>query len=98
MKLAEIFYVVPVTDIVAQVFPGVAARFLADAAWHKERYGISPMFGLFWNLCLNAWFPGQGRIHCRPHADKKNQIGVYVLLIYELKTGREFSLACCRHG
>ncbi|KAJ7893498.1 hypothetical protein B0H13DRAFT_1886381 [Mycena leptocephala] len=63
-----------VSDIVATVFPGVAARFLADADWHWRRHGIKPMFGLFWCLCLNAWFPGQWRIHCRPHADKKNQI------------------------
>ncbi|KAJ7259112.1 hypothetical protein B0H12DRAFT_1232098 [Mycena haematopus] len=79
-----------VTDIVTLVFPGVAARFLSDADWHEKRYGIKPMFGLFWNLCLNAWFPGQRRIHCRPHADKKNQIGVCVLLIYVLKTHRAF--------
>ncbi|KAJ7845602.1 hypothetical protein B0H14DRAFT_2584586 [Mycena olivaceomarginata] len=40
-------------------FRDLPARFLADAVWHKEWYGISPMLGLFWNLCLNAWFPGQ---------------------------------------
>ncbi|KAJ7220740.1 hypothetical protein GGX14DRAFT_431909 [Mycena pura] len=79
-----------VSDIVTTVFPGVATRFLADAEWHWRRYGIKPMFGLFWNLCLNAWFPGQRRIHCRPHADKKNQIGVCVLLIYVLKTALQF--------
>ncbi|KAJ7934412.1 hypothetical protein B0H13DRAFT_1951310, partial [Mycena leptocephala] len=79
-----------VSDIVATVFPGVAARFLADADWHWRRHGIKPMFGLFWCLCLNACFPGQRRIHCRPHADKKNRIGVCVLLIYALKTARQF--------
>ncbi|KAJ7359399.1 hypothetical protein DFH08DRAFT_647599, partial [Mycena albidolilacea] len=79
-----------VTRLVTDIFPGVAARFLADAKWHKKRYGIEPMFGLFWNLCLNAWFPGQGRIHCDPHADKKNQIGVCVLLIYVLRCGKNF--------
>lgn len=81
------FYSGLVTRLVTDIFPGVAARFLADAKWHKKRYGIEPMFGLFWNLCLNAWFPGQGRIHCDPHADKKNQIGVCVLLIYVLRCG-----------
>ncbi|KAJ7858836.1 hypothetical protein B0H14DRAFT_3864268 [Mycena olivaceomarginata] len=79
-----------VTRLVTDIFPGVAARFLADAKWHKKRYRIEPMFGLFWNLCLNAWFPGQGRIHCDPHADKKNQIGVCVLLIYVLRCGKNF--------
>ncbi|KAJ7867455.1 hypothetical protein B0H13DRAFT_2281206 [Mycena leptocephala] len=76
-----------VSDIVRTIFPGVAARFTADAEWHRERYGIEPLFGLFWNLCLNAWFRGQKRIHCKPHADMKNQIGVCVLLIYILKCG-----------
>jgi hypothetical protein len=73
--------------MVTIMFPGVAARFLADARWHEERYGIKPLFGLFWNMCINAWFPGQKGIHCDPHADKKNQIGVCVLFIYVLKTG-----------
>ncbi|KAF8198234.1 hypothetical protein K438DRAFT_1966976 [Mycena galopus ATCC 62051] len=45
-----------VTSVVTDVFPGVAERFLKDAAWHKERYGIEPLFGLFWNFCVNAWF------------------------------------------
>ncbi|KAF8164561.1 hypothetical protein K438DRAFT_1984496 [Mycena galopus ATCC 62051] len=75
-----------VTSVVTDVFPGVAERFLKDAAWHKERYGIEPLFGLFWNFCVNAWFVngGQKRIHCYPHADRKNQIGVCVLVIYLL--------------
>ncbi|KAF8216690.1 hypothetical protein K438DRAFT_1747874 [Mycena galopus ATCC 62051] len=75
-----------VTSVVTDVFPGVAERFLKDAAWHKERYGIEPLFGLFWNFCVNAWFVngGQKRIHCHPHADRKNQIGVCVLVIYLL--------------
>ncbi|KAJ7249159.1 hypothetical protein B0H12DRAFT_1234820 [Mycena haematopus] len=80
-----------VTDLVTTVFPGVAARFNADAKWHFERYGICPLFGLFWNLCLNAWFPGQRRIQCAPHADFKNQIGVCVLLIYVLECGVDFN-------
>ncbi|KAJ7187681.1 hypothetical protein B0H12DRAFT_1246623 [Mycena haematopus] len=80
-----------VTDIVTTVFPGVAARFKTDADWHFEHYGIRPLFGLFWNLCLNAWFPGQRRIQCAPHADFKNQIGVCVLLIYVLECGVGFN-------
>ncbi|KAJ7769625.1 hypothetical protein DFH07DRAFT_768895 [Mycena maculata] len=80
-----------VTSVVKTVFPGVAARFEADAKWHKDRYGIDPMFGLFWNLCLNAWFPNARRVHCKPHADKKNQIGICVLLIYVLKSGKNFN-------
>ncbi|KAK7054082.1 hypothetical protein R3P38DRAFT_2499959 [Favolaschia claudopus] len=78
-----------VASVVQIVFPGVAARFHADAKWHEQKYGIKPAFGLFWNFCHNAWFPGQKRIHCDPHADMKNQIGVCVLVIYVL-AGFEF--------
>ncbi|KAK6969205.1 hypothetical protein R3P38DRAFT_2671227 [Favolaschia claudopus] len=74
-----------VSSVVEIVFPGVAERFRADAAWHKQHHGIEPMFGLFWNFCLNVVLPGQRRIHCDPHADMKNQIGVCVLLIYLLE-------------
>ncbi|KDR72454.1 hypothetical protein GALMADRAFT_143286 [Galerina marginata CBS 339.88] len=73
-----------ICGIVQMAFPGVAARFLLSAAWHKENYGIEPSFGLFWNLCINAMFQGQRRIHCLPHADFKNVVGVCVLVIYEL--------------
>ncbi|KAJ7168602.1 hypothetical protein C8R46DRAFT_860102, partial [Mycena filopes] len=92
MKLPIVVRIIGlVTSIVTIMFPGVAARFLADAEWHEKRYGIKPMFGLFWNLCLNAWFYNQRRVQCGPHADKKNQIGVCVLLIYVLKKGVNFN-------
>ncbi|KAJ7175500.1 hypothetical protein C8R46DRAFT_872697, partial [Mycena filopes] len=98
-RRVEIFMALPivtriiglVTDFVTRMFPGVARRFLADAQWHEDRYGIKPLCGLFWNLCLNAWFEEQERIHCDPHADLKNQIGVCVLLIYVLKCGANFN-------
>ncbi|KAJ7705905.1 hypothetical protein B0H16DRAFT_1266654, partial [Mycena metata] len=80
-----------VTSLATIMFPGVAARFLEDAKWHEARYGIKPLFGLFWNLCINAWFEGQNRIDCGPHADKENQIGICVLFIYILRTGRYFN-------
>jgi hypothetical protein len=64
------------------MFPGVRDRFLRSAKWHKERYGIVPLFGLYWNLCINGIFPGTKRIHCAPHADSKNGISVCVLMIY----------------
>lgn len=71
-----------VTSIVQQKFPGFAKRFLASADWHFERYGIRPLFGLFWNVCINAPFPGQKRVHCLPHADYKNIVGVCVVGVY----------------
>lgn len=63
-------------------FPGIAKRFKRCAAWHKERHGIEPMFGLFWNFCLNGIFVDQKRVHCKPHADSKNPIGVCALMTY----------------
>lgn len=70
------------SKIVELAFPGIAQRFKRSAAWHKEKYGIEPMFGLFWNFCLNGIFFDQKRVHCRPHADSKNPIGVCVLMTY----------------
>ncbi|KAJ7605082.1 hypothetical protein DFH06DRAFT_1348935 [Mycena polygramma] len=64
-----------VSSVVKLVFPGVAASFEKEAAIILEMYGISPQFGLFWNFCLNAALEGQDRIHCDPHADRKNRIG-----------------------
>jgi hypothetical protein len=40
--------------MVHQIFPGFAKRFLASSDWHQEQYGIRPLFGLFWNLCINS--------------------------------------------
>ncbi|KAJ7688131.1 hypothetical protein B0H17DRAFT_1135786 [Mycena rosella] len=65
-----------ITDVVEIVFPGIAHQFKQDAKWHEEHYGIKPMFGLFWNLCLNAWLKDQKSIHCGPHADKKISLEV----------------------
>ncbi|KAF8160069.1 hypothetical protein B0H34DRAFT_858712 [Crassisporium funariophilum] len=69
-----------VSSVVNLVFPGVADRFRSSAKWH----GITAPFGLFWNLCINGMFEGQRRIHCLPHADSKNIVGVCVLVIYEI--------------
>jgi hypothetical protein len=76
-----------ISDLVELVFPGAAARFKADTAWHKAKYDIELLFGLFWNLCLNARFRGQRCIHCKPHADAKNVIGICALLIFILSDG-----------
>ncbi|KAJ7783111.1 hypothetical protein B0H16DRAFT_1357669 [Mycena metata] len=76
---------------VRQVWPGLAARFEADARWHKEKYGIEPMFGLFWNFCWNAAFPDQLGIHAGPHVDWKNQLGICLILTYILKCGLLFN-------
>ncbi|KAJ7650505.1 hypothetical protein FB45DRAFT_715501, partial [Roridomyces roridus] len=80
-----------ITQMVELVFPGIAKRFREDVEKIKQRYpGVEPLFGLFWNFCLNAQFPGQRRIHCLPHADWKNQIGVCALLVYLISGGEHF--------
>ncbi len=66
------------------MFPGVAERVKASAAWHEINHGIKPLFGVFWNLCINALFPGQSRVHCLPHTDFKNIVGVCLLAIYQV--------------
>ncbi|KAJ7177263.1 hypothetical protein C8R43DRAFT_1230274 [Mycena crocata] len=80
-----------VSDIVRIVWPGLAARFEEEAAWHKRESGIEPLFGYFWNFCLNAVFPGQSRIHTGPHVDFKNQIGVCMILTYVTSKGLNYN-------
>jgi hypothetical protein len=75
-----------VEHVVRQVFPGVADRLDKSAEWYKKK-GIEPLFGVYWNLCINAAFPKQTRIHCGPHVDRKNIVGICTLLIYELPEG-----------
>ncbi|KAF7311536.1 DEAD-domain-containing protein [Mycena kentingensis (nom. inval.)] len=79
-----------ITAVVEHVFPGIAKRFRKESKWHKKNYGIEPHFGLFWNFCLNAWFPGQKFISCGPHADSKNTATICALFVYVLK-GFEFN-------
>jgi hypothetical protein len=64
------------------MFSGVAKHFNESAKWHKSR-GIEPIFGDFWNLCINASFPSQECIHCIPHVDRKNIVGICTLLVYQ---------------
>jgi hypothetical protein len=54
---------------------------------HQEQ-GIVLLFGVYWNLCINAAFSGQLNIHCTPHIDRKNIVGICTLLVYELPGGR----------
>ncbi|KAJ7628785.1 hypothetical protein FB45DRAFT_44329 [Roridomyces roridus] len=79
-----------VSKMVELAFPGVAHRFREDAKKHEHRYKIKPHFGLFWNFCINAWFLGQDRVHCGPHADWRNQIGVCGVLVYVTARGAQF--------
>ena len=76
-----------VERVVREVFPGVARRFDESAKWFREQ-GIEPLFGVYWNLCINATFPKQPRIHCDPHVDRKNIVGICALLVYVLPSCR----------
>lgn len=61
------------------IFPGITKQFDEDVRWHN----IKPLFGYFWNLCINARFDGQASISTGPHSDSKNTINVCLMLIYE---------------
>lgn len=63
-------------------FPGIAQRYHEASQWFAKNQGLVSLFGLFWNLCINATFEGQSRVHCRPHTDSKNVVGVCALLVY----------------
>jgi len=75
------------------MFLGVSQRFRKCAEWYQKIYGFGPLLGLFFNLCINACFPDKRRVHCAPHADAKNIVGVCVLVIYQLCGKLKSSLA-----
>lgn len=67
------------------MFPGVAKRFQDCVKWHSDKHKFEPLFGAFFQLCINGIFQDMegNRIHCRPHLDFKNIVGVCVLLVYQ---------------
>jgi hypothetical protein len=92
MKAAEAFLkdqvVARITSCISKLvptfFPGIARRFQECVDWHDQRYRMQPLFGLYWCLCINTAFPGQMRIHCKPHVDSKNIVGVCTLVVYKI--------------
>jgi len=78
----ESFFSQWVTSLHKLAFPGVARRLLKSFDWHRTKYKIEPLFGLFWNMCINGAFEGQRRVHCKPHCDSKNIVGVCAVLVY----------------
>ncbi|KAJ7025989.1 hypothetical protein C8F04DRAFT_1268582 [Mycena alexandri] len=80
-----------VCSIFRTIWPALAARFKADADWHREHHGIEPMFDLFWNFCWNASFPDQRRTHAYPHVDGKNQLSCCFIFTFVLKSGAKFN-------
>ncbi|KAF9026369.1 hypothetical protein BDZ89DRAFT_1134796 [Hymenopellis radicata] len=77
-------------DLAARLFPVIAARYLACAEYMRTNHKIEPMFGLFWNWCLNAPLAGTQRVFCDPHVDFKNlALGVCIVFVYGVFNHRE---------
>ncbi|KAI0055118.1 hypothetical protein BV25DRAFT_1843180 [Artomyces pyxidatus] len=71
------------SSMVEAHFPGIAQRYRRCHQVIKDEYGIEPLFGLFYNFCLNAARPGVPRVFCQPHVDWKNiAIGVCLIFVY----------------
>ncbi|KAG2092750.1 hypothetical protein BD769DRAFT_1395324 [Suillus cothurnatus] len=69
--------------LLVREFPLLAKRIQACA----DALGIQPLYGFFFNFCLNAARPLHhiNRVHCSPHVDWKNlAIGVCVIFVYGL--------------
>lgn len=71
-------------DFLHTCFPEIVARYKRCHEYIKTRYGINPMYGLFYNFCLNGAWPGKtDRVYCEPHVDWKNiAIGVCLVFVY----------------
>lgn len=68
-------------SIFQREFPLLGRRIRACA----DSLGIEPLYGLFFNFCLNAARPSChiNRVHCSPHINWKNlAIGVCVIFVY----------------
>ncbi|PBK98511.1 hypothetical protein ARMGADRAFT_1026501 [Armillaria gallica] len=61
-----------VSRLTASEFPGIGERFLRCIAYMMDVYEITPLFGLYWNFCLNFWRENIPRVFCDPHVDKNN--------------------------
>lgn len=66
-------------------FPKVAEFYEECAEYHKRVYDVQPLFGLFWNMCINSSFTGQRRVHCLPHVDFKNISMICALYVDDIK-------------
>lgn len=65
-------------------FPRIVSRYKECHNNILATYGIKPMYGLFYNFCLNGSIPGVvDRVYCEPHVDWKNiAIGVCLIFVY----------------
>lgn len=74
-------------------FPQIVARYKKCHQTIWEEYGIIPLYGLFYNFCLNGAWPGKvDRVYCEPHVDWKNiAIGVCLVFVY----GEYYLMSLC---
>ncbi|PBK94273.1 hypothetical protein ARMGADRAFT_1078972 [Armillaria gallica] len=71
------------TSLVWHHFPQIYQRYYDCALYMQEKEGLLPLFGIFWNFCINVSRPGVKRVYCRPHVDRMNiAIGVCVVFVY----------------
>lgn len=65
-------------------FPEIVARYKQCHKAIESQHGVAPMYGLFYNFCLNGAWPGKtDRVYCEPHVDWKNiAIGVCLIFVY----------------
>ncbi len=72
-----------VSCLTASEFPGIGERFLWCIAYMTNVYGITLLFGLYWNFCLNFWQENIPHVFCNPHVDKNNlACGVCALFVF----------------
>ncbi|KIY60753.1 hypothetical protein CYLTODRAFT_495533, partial [Cylindrobasidium torrendii FP15055 ss-10] len=70
------------TGIVRSFFPGIFRRYMRCIDYMRRTYGISPLYGLFWQFCIN-WGEDRLLVDCWPHVDAANlAIGVCVIFIF----------------
>ncbi|KIY62303.1 hypothetical protein CYLTODRAFT_494730 [Cylindrobasidium torrendii FP15055 ss-10] len=75
-------------------FPGLRARLYQVKEYMEATYNISPMYGLFWNFCLN-WGRGSTFVRCLPHVDAMNvAIGVCAIFIMGIFNSDEMCWLC----
>ena len=74
-------------QFVRNSFPEIVARYEQCHKVISDNFGgMKPMYGLFYNFCLNGARPEPHkakRVYCEPHVDWKNiAIGVCLLFVY----------------
>ena len=57
----------------------------------KDKYGVEPPFGIFWNFCVNGPWRAEGinRVFCEPHVDAMNgAVMLCAVMVYNIGEGK----------